>query len=220
MTDYREGSKGSGEGIRLSLGVLVSGRGTNLQAILEAAATGRIPAAVRVVVSDNPKAQALKRAEKYGIPAVVVQPGDCRDRQAFDRRLIDTLVGYRVDLVCLAGFMRVLGPQVVQAFRGRIMNIHPSLLPAFPGLDAQRQALEYGVKVAGCTVHFVDEGVDTGPIILQAAVPVREDDDVESLAQRILEHEHRTYIEAIRLYAEGRLRIEGRCVKILDASIR
>ncbi len=199
----------------LRVGVLASGRGSNLQAILDAAARGELPAQVVVVVSDRGDALALERARAAGVPAVFVDPARYPSRADFEAEIARLLEAHGVELVVLAGYMRVLGPAFVAAFRNRIMNIHPSLLPAFPGLHAQRQALEHGVKVAGCTVHFVDEGVDTGPIILQAAVPVLEDDTEESLAARILEQEHRLYPEAIRLYAAGRLRVEGRRVRIL-----
>lgn len=215
MPTDREGRPGRGAG-RLRVGVLASGRGSNLQAIMDAIAAGRVPAQVVVVLSDKPGAAALERARAAGIPAEFVDPADFPTREAFDRRLAERLMAYGVDLVVLAGFMRILSPVFVRAFPGRIMNIHPSLLPAFPGLHAQRQALEHGVKVSGCTVHFVDEGLDSGPIILQAAVPVRDDDSEESLAARILEEEHRLYPEAVRLFAEGRLEVRGRRVYIKD----
>ncbi len=184
---------------------------------MDAIAAGRLPAQVVVVLSDKQGAVALERARAAGIPAEFVDPASFPSREAFDRRLAERLKAYGVDLVVLAGFMRILSPAFVRAFPGRIMNIHPSLLPAFPGLHAQRQALEYGVKVSGCTVHFVDEGLDSGPIIMQAAVPVREGDTEESLAARILEQEHRLYPDAIRLFAEGRLQVEGRQVRIREA---
>lgn len=199
----------------MRLGVLASGRGSNLQAILDAIGRGEVPAEVVVVISDRPDARALERARAAGVPAVFVDPGAHPSREAFDAELARILRAHGAELVVLAGYMRLLGPSFVAAFRNRVLNIHPALLPAFPGLHAQRQALEYGVKVAGCTVHFVDEGVDTGPIVLQAAVPVREDDTEETLAARILEQEHRLYPQAIRLFAEGRLQVEGRRVRIL-----
>lgn len=199
---------------KVRLGVLVSGRGSNLQAIMDAIKAGKLSAEILVVVSDNEKAAALDRARGEGIDAVFVDPKAYSPRVELDRQLVRIMKDYDVDLVVLAGFMRVLGAEFVEAFRHRIMNIHPSLLPAFPGLHAQRQALEHGVKVSGCTVHFVDEGVDTGPIILQRAVPVLEDDDEDSLAKRILMEEHKTYPRAIQLFAEGRLSIEGRRVII------
>ena len=198
----------------LGLGVLASGRGSNLQAILEACARPGFPARVAVVVGDRERAEALARARGHGVPAVWLNPKDFGDRVLYDEALRRLLDEHRVGLVCLAGFMRILTPGLVRAYAGRILNIHPSLLPAFPGLAAQRQALEYGVRVAGATVHFVDEGVDTGPIVLQAAVPVHADDTEESLSARILVEEHRLYPEAIRLFAEGRLRLAGRTVTI------
>jgi phosphoribosylglycinamide formyltransferase-1 len=196
----------------LRLGVLASGRGSNLQAILEACARPGFPARVVVVISDRERAQALERARAAGVEALFVNPKDFADREAFDLALVRQLHARRVDLVCQAGFMRILSPAYVRAFAGRALNIHPSLLPAFPGLHAQRQALEHGVKVAGATVHFVEEGVDSGPIVLQASVPVHADDTEESLSARILAEEHRLYPEAIRLFAEGRLAIVGRRV--------
>jgi phosphoribosylglycinamide formyltransferase-1 len=199
---------------RLRVGVLASGRGSNLEAILEATRDPRFPAEVTVVISDRERARALERAREAGVPAVFLNPKDFGDRAAYDAALLDVLAAHRVELVCLAGFMRVLGPGFVRALSGRILNIHPSLLPAFPGLAAQRQALDHGVKVAGATVHFVDDGVDTGPIVAQASVPVHPDDTEESLAARILEQEHRLYPEAVRLFALGRLRIVGRRVVV------
>ena len=202
------------------IGVLASGRGSNLQAIIDAIKTGRLSGEVVVVISDVPDAMALERARREGIDAIYIEPGSKRARlsEEAESRIIGELENRSVDLVALAGFMRILSPRFVRHFKWRIMNIHPSLLPAFPGLKAQKQALEYGVKVAGCTVHFVDEGVDTGPIIIQAAVPVYEDDDEEALSKRILAEEHRIYSEAIQLFAEHRLKIEGRRVRILPES--
>lgn len=200
---------------RLSVGVLVSGRGSNLQALLDACARSDYPAEVVVVISDRERAAALDRARAAGVEALVVNPKDFADREAFDHALVRELEARRVGLACNAGFMRILSPAYVRAFAGRALNIHPSLLPAFPGLHAQRQALEHGAKVAGATVHFVDDGpVDTGPIILQASVPVLPDDTEESLSARILVEEHRLYPEAVRLFAEGRLEIVGRRVII------
>ena len=198
----------------IRVGVLASGRGSNLQAIIDAIEGGRLDARLAVVVSDRAEAQALERASKHGTKAVFVDPKAYPGREAFDRAALAVLEDHRVELVCLAGFMRILTPIVVKTFKGRIMNIHPALLPAFPGLHAQRQALEHGVKVAGATVHFVDDGVDTGPIILQAAVPVRDDDTEETLSARILAEEHQIYPRAIQLFAEGRLEIHGRRVHI------
>jgi phosphoribosylglycinamide formyltransferase-1 len=196
----------------IHLGVLASGRGSNLQAIIDAIRDGLVPARIAVVIADRELALALDRARAHSIPAVFLDPGPCPDRTAYDQALVRRLQASAVDLVCLAGFMRVLGPGFVRAFAGRVMNVHPSLLPAFPGLHAQRQALEHGVKVAGATVHFVDEGVDTGPIVLQEAVPVLDGDTEDSLSERILAAEHRIYPVAIRLFAAGRLRIVGRRV--------
>ena len=198
----------------LGLGVLASGRGSNLQAILEACARPDFPARVVVVVADRERAPALEHARQHRVPAIWLNPKDFGDRAAYDEALRRLLDEHRVGLVCLAGFMRILTPGLVRAYAGRIVNVHPSLLPAFPGLAAQRQALEHGVRVAGATVHFVDDGVDTGPIILQASVPVHPDDTEESLSARILVEEHRLYPEAIRLFAEGRLTIAGRKVLI------
>jgi phosphoribosylglycinamide formyltransferase-1 len=198
------------------LAVLASGRGSNLGAILEARRRGGFPARVVVVVSDRENAPALERATRAGVEAVFVDPKAHGDRTAYDAALLAILDRHRPDLVCLAGFMRVLGPAFVRAWAGRLLNVHPSLLPAFPGLHAQRQALDYGVKVAGATVQFVDEGVDTGPVILQASVPVLPDDTEDSLSARILAEEHRLYPEAIRLFAEGRLVIAGRRVLVKE----
>ena len=203
---------GASHGLRL--GVLASGRGSNLQAICDAIEGGRLPARVSLVLSDREDAPALERAREHGAPAAFVDPKAHADRQAYERALLGALAAEAVDLVCLAGFMRVLGRTFVDAFRGRLMNVHPSLLPAFPGLHAQRQALEHGVKLAGATVHFVDAGIDTGPIILQDAVPVLAGDTEASLSARILTVEHRLYPEAIGLFAAGRLRVEGRRVVI------
>ena len=199
----------------LAVGVLASGRGSNLQALLEACARPEFPARIAVVISDREQAVALERARGAGVEALWVNPKDFGDRQAFDLALVDELQRHEVGLVCHAGFMRILSPAYVRAFAGRALNVHPSLLPAFPGLHAQRQALEHGVKVAGATVHFIDEGVDTGPIVLQAAVPVERGDTEETLAARILVQEHRLYPEAVELFAQGRLRIEGRRVIVL-----
>ncbi len=204
----------SGRAAPLRLGVLASGRGTNLQAIIDAIERGTLPARLAVVVSDRAAAAALERARTHGAPGVFADPKDHGDRAAYDQALLRLLAAHRVELVCLAGFMRILGPGFVRSLAGRVMNIHPSLLPAFPGLAAQRQALEYGVKVTGATVHFVDEGVDTGPIIVQDAVPVLPADTEETLVTRILEIEHRLYPEAIRLFAAGRLTIVGRRVLV------
>ncbi len=198
----------------LRVGVLASGRGSNLQALLDASARPGFPARVVLVISDRERASALERAAGSGIPAVFVNPKDFGDRDAYDAAVNRLLEAQGVGLVCLAGFMRLLGAPFVRAWRGRIMNIHPALLPAFPGLHAPRQALDHGVKVSGATVHFVDEGLDSGPIILQSSVPVEPGDTEQTLAARVLVEEHRLYPEAVRLFAEGRLRIEGRRVVV------
>lgn len=195
------------------LGVLISGRGTNLQALLDAARDGRLGGEVAVVISNVESAPGLERARAAGVRALF-QDHRRRSREDFDRELAGILRGHDVDLVCLAGYMRLLCPAFIRAFSGRILNVHPSLLPAFPGLEAQRQAWEYGVKVSGATVHIVDEDLDSGPIVLQEAVPVREGDTVEELAARILEVEHRIYPRAVRILLEGRCRIEGRRVLV------
>jgi phosphoribosylglycinamide formyltransferase-1 len=200
----------------LPIGVLVSGSGTNLQAIVNAIESGRLPAEIRLVVCNRPGAQALERARSHGLETALVDHRQFPRREAFDRHVVGLLQACGVELVCLAGFDRIVSAEFVEAFRDRILNIHPALLPAFPGLHAQRQAVDYGVKLAGCTVHFVDEKPDHGPIVIQAVVPVLEEDTPETLAARILEQEHRIYPEAIRLFAEGRLRIEGRRVRILE----
>lgn len=200
---------------RLRVGVLVSGRGSNLQALLDASARADYPAEVSVVISDRERAAALDRARAAGVEALFVNPKDFGDREAFDLVLVRELTVRRVGLVCNAGFMRILSPAYTRAFAGRAMNIHPSLLPSFPGLHAQRQALEHGAKVSGATVHFVDDGpVDTGPIILQASVLVLPEDTEETLSARILAEEHRLYPEAVRLFAEDRLSIVGRRVVV------
>jgi phosphoribosylglycinamide formyltransferase-1 len=204
----------------LRVGVLASGRGSNLQAILDAIEARTLAARVVVVVSDREAASALDRARARGVPAVHLNPKDHADRDAYERALLHEVESRQADLVCLAGFMRVLGAPFVRPLAGRLMNIHPSLLPAFAGLAAQRRALEHGVRVSGATVHFVDEGVDSGPIILQEAVPVLANDTEETLSARILAVEHRLYPEAIRLFAAGRLRIVGRRVIIADGVTR
>jgi phosphoribosylglycinamide formyltransferase-1 len=184
-------------------------------ALVEAMRGGTIAASPAIVVSNVPDAPALARAAAWGIDTAVVDHRECRPRRVHEERVAAVLEEHRVDLVCLAGYMRLLSPWLVGRFRGRILNVHPALLPAFPGLDAQAQALDHGVKVSGCTVHFVDEECDHGPIVLQAPVAVREDDTPDSLSARILEEEHRIYPEAVRLFFEGRLRIEGRRVRVL-----
>jgi phosphoribosylglycinamide formyltransferase 1 len=195
------------------IGVLLSGRGSNFEALAESCAAGRIPGAeIALVVSNRPGAPGIDRAR--GIPARVL-PSKGLERETYDRQVAAALDEAGVELVCLAGYMRLLSPFFVRHFPGRILNIHPSLLPAFPGLEAQRQALEHGVKWTGCTVHFVDENLDAGPIIVQAAVAVRDDDTVESLSARILAEEHRMYSEAVRIVLEGRYRLVGRRVLLL-----
>lgn len=198
----------------IQMGVLVSGNGTNLQAIIDRIDAGSLPATVACVISNKSEAHALERARKHGIPALCLPYKGFASREAYDAELVKMLREQGVELVILAGFMRILTPVIIDAFPNRIMNIHPALLPAFPGLDAQKQAIDYGVKVSGCTVHFVDAGCDTGPIIMQAVVPVEEGDTEESLSQRIHAEEHRIYPEAIRLFAEGRLKVAGRRVLI------
>jgi phosphoribosylglycinamide formyltransferase-1 len=193
------------------LGILLSGRGSNFEAIARNVQAGKIPAEIGVVISNKEEALGLATARQMGLKALCI-PSKGKEREAFERELVAALREHEVDLVCLAGFMRVLTPYFIREFRGRILNIHPALLPSFPGVEAQKQALEYGVKWTGCTVHFVDEGVDTGPIVCQAAVPVLDDDTPESLAARILKEEHRIYSEAICLVVEDKIRIEGRRV--------
>jgi phosphoribosylglycinamide formyltransferase-1 len=200
----------------LPLGVLVSGSGTNLQAIIDAIEDGRVPAEIRLVVCNRPHATALERAEKHGLPVETIDHKAFASREAFDERVVAMLREHGVELVCLAGFDRLLSPVFIRGFPNAILNIHPALLPAFPGLHAQRQALEYGVRIAGCTVHLVDEKTDHGPIVIQAAVPVYSDDSVETVTDRILAEEHRIYPEAICLFAEGKIRVDGRRVVVLD----
>ncbi len=193
------------------LGILLSGRGSNFEAIADNVAAGKIDAEIAVVISNRPEARGLEIARQRGLNAVCI-PSRGMEREAYDRLVVAELKKHQVDLVCLAGFMRILSAYFIREFPYRILNIHPALLPSFPGLDAQRQALEHGVKITGCTVHFVDEHLDAGPIILQAAVPVLDDDTVETLSARILKEEHRIYSEAIRIVLSGNFRIEGRRV--------
>ena len=195
------------------LGILLSGRGSNFEAVARSIRSGTLDAEIAVVVSNRESAPGLALARSLGLNAVSL-PSKGIEREAFDAQLVDILQRNRVDLVCLAGYMRLLSPVFIRAFPRRILNIHPSLLPAFPGLDAQHQAFEYGVKLSGCTVHFVDEQLDNGPIVRQAAVPVLPGDTAESLSARILEQEHRVYSEAIRIVLSGKYRIEGRRVVI------
>lgn len=208
-------SASDGAGARLRLGVLISGRGSNMVSIAEACARPDFPAEVAVVVSNVPGAGGLGRAAGFGIPTAVVDHRDFDDRPAFESELVRVLREHGAEAVALAGFMRLVTGTFLGAFPDRVLNIHPSLLPAFPGTHAHRDALAYGVKVSGCTVHLVTEQMDAGPIVAQAAVPVAEGDTEESLAARVLEQEHRIYPEAVRLLAEGRLRIDGRRARIL-----
>jgi phosphoribosylglycinamide formyltransferase 1 len=192
------------------LGVLISGRGSNLQSIIDAMAARRLDATLAVVISNRSDAPGLQRAREANVEAVVLNPREYADRTAYDVAIADALHSRRVSLVCLAGFMRLVGPPLLDAFPERILNIHPSLLPSFPGLDAQRQALEHGVRVSGATVHIVNSALDAGPIVLQAPVPVLDDDTVETLSARILIEEHRLYPEAIQTVLDGRWSVQGR----------
>ena len=198
----------------LQLGVLVSGRGTNLQSIINAIENGQLDARVALVISDKANAPALERCRKHKVSYLFLEPEDFADKNAFESTLIDRLRARSVDLVCLAGYMRILGKRFIERFRGKIINIHPSLLPAFPGLDAQKQALDYGVKVTGCTVHFVDEGIDSGAIIAQSSLPVQGKDNEVSLSERILEQEHILYPKVIQWIAENRVSLTGRKVTL------
>ncbi len=193
------------------LGILLSGRGSNFQAIADSIAAGRLPAEIAVVIANRPEAPGLAIAKQRGLTALCI-PSRGLDRESYDQLLLAELARHSVEVVCLAGYMRLLSPAFIRAYPMRILNIHPSLLPAFPGLDAQHQAIEHGVKYSGCTVHFVDEGLDSGPIIQQAFVPVEDTDTEESLSARILKEEHRIYSEALALVLSGRFRIEGRRV--------
>lgn len=198
---------------KIKLGILVSGRGSNLQAIIDTIGRGALSAEVAVVISDQADAYALERARKHNIPAIHVSAKGYKDkREEYDALLVKELRQWNVDLVCLAGFMRIITPAMIKAFPDRILNIHPALLPAFPGLHVQKKALEHGVKFSGCTVHFVDKDMDTGPIIAQAVVPVLDNDTEDSLSERILKQEHKIYSRAIQLFAEGKLKITGRRV--------
>lgn len=199
----------------LTLGVLASGGGSNLQSIIDAVAEGRLDAKIGVVISDNPDAFALERARRAGVPTAVVSPAAGASREAHDRTMVAALKNHGVDTVALAGYMLLVTGVLLEAFPMRVVNIHPALLPAFPGLHVQKAALEYGVKFSGCTVHFVDGGMDTGPIIIQAVVPVQDGDTEKTLAARILREEHRIYPQALEYLSKGRLRMEGRRV-LLD----
>jgi len=199
---------------KINLGVLVSGSGSNLQAIIDNIEKGLLDALIKVVISNNADAYALVRAKKHDIPTVIIKHSDSADRKDFDQKMIDVLKSFSVDLVVMAGFMRLLTPLFLNAFPMRIMNIHPAILPAFPGIHAQKRAADYGVRFSGATVHFADEGVDSGPIIIQAIVPAYDDDTEDTLATRILKEEHRIYSQAIQFYAEGAIEVIGRKVRI------
>ncbi len=201
----------------LKISVLASGRGSNFQSIIDAVKSGRLNAVISLLITDNPEAFAIQRAGDNGISHLVLQPKQFGSKDGYYQSIADELKKRGVDLVVLAGFMRIIGKPLIDAFPNRIMNIHPALLPSFPGLHGQKQACDYGVKISGCTVHFVDAGMDTGPVIIQAAVPVRDDDTEETLSERILKFEHKIYPEAIRLFAEGRLEVAGRRVRIKDS---
>lgn len=213
-SSFKSSDKSSEASLRL--GVLASGRGSNLQSILEAVAHGELSARVAVVISNKKEAQALERAARYQVPALFVDPSHFRSREEYDAAILQQLKEYGVELVVLAGYMRLVTHTLIESYRDRIINIHPSLLPSFPGMHAHRQALEYGVRVSGCTLHFVDEEMDHGPIIAQAAVPVFEDDTEEQLSERILAEEHRLLPQILQLYAEGKLKVEGRKVHIRE----
>ena len=197
--------------------VLASGRGSNFQAIIDSVESGRLEVTIASLITDNPQAYAIERAERAGIPVQLVDFASYAKRSGYEAALLQAMEDSSADLFVLAGYMRILEGMVVRRFLGRLINIHPALLPSFPGLHAQEQALRHGVKISGCTVHFVDEGMDTGPIILQRCVPVLDDDDEESLSARILAQEHIALPEAIGLFCEGRLKIEGRRVRILPS---
>jgi len=194
------------------LAVLVSGRGSNLQAIIDSIDREELDAHLSIVISNTKDAMALKRAEKHGIKTIFIDPSTYLNSKEYDKALVLKLKEFSIDLICLAGYMRILGEEVIQTFEKKIINIHPSLLPAFPGLDAQKQAINHGVKFSGCTVHFVDSGVDSGPIILQTVVPVYDNDDEKSLSKRILEQEHYLYPKAIKMIQEKKISLNGRTV--------
>lgn len=202
----------------LKIGVLVSGGGTNLQSIIDSIEGKRLNASIAVVVSNNPDAYAIERARRHGIRTEVLTKEGFAAREAYDLALSALLKGHGVELIVMAGFMRILSRPMLEAFPMRIMNIHPALLPSFPGLNVQKKALEFGVKFSGCTVHFVDEGLDNGPIIIQAVVPVKDNDTAQTLSRRILAEEHRIYPQAVQLFSEGRLRVEGRRVFVKDGT--
>jgi phosphoribosylglycinamide formyltransferase-1 len=199
----------------IRIAVLVSGRGSNLQAIIDSIENGYLHAQISIVISDISDAYALVRAKKHGINTAYIDPGSFGSKEAYETEIQRVLSSHNVQLVLLAGYMKILGKNLLAAYKNRILNIHPALLPAFPGLHAQEQAFKHGVKVAGCTVHFVDEELDGGPVLLQKCVEVKEDDTAQTLAERILEQEHKIYPEAVKLFVENKLRIEGRKVKII-----
>ena len=194
------------------LAVLVSGRGSNLQAIMDSIDREELDAHLSIVISNTKDAMALKRAEKHEIKTIFIDPSNYSSSKEYDKALVLKLKEFSIDLICLAGYMRILGEEIIQTFEKKIINIHPSLLPAFPGMNAQKQAINHGVKFSGCTVHFVDFGVDTGPIILQTVVPVYDNDDEKSLSKRILEQEHYLYPKAIKMIQENKIRLNGRTV--------
>ena len=200
----------------INIGILASGNGTNLQAIIDAIETGQIEGKICVVISDKSDAYALKRARNYNIDTANINPKGFENREDYDRKIVSILIEKEIDLVVLAGYMKILSPYFINVFKNKIMNIHPALLPSFPGLHVQKKALDHGVKVSGCTVHFVDEGLDSGPIIIQRAVEIKEDDNEEILTKRILKEEHQIYPRAIQLFAQGRLTINGRKVFIKE----
>lgn len=201
---------------KIDLVILISGRGSNLQAIIDAVKSGQVSAQIKAVISNVPGVQGLERAKKHGVPAVVINHKDYSDKKAYEAQLLKTIDAYNPDLICLAGYMRIVGEKIIKKYRWKIINIHPALLPQFPGLHAQRQAIEAGVKESGCTVHFVDEGCDTGPIILQKTVPVLPGDTEASLSARILTEEHKLYPKTIQLISEGRVNIKDRKVIIKE----
>jgi phosphoribosylglycinamide formyltransferase-1 len=207
----------TGEITMLSIAVFISGGGTDLQSIIDAIEAGRVSARIAVVISNEPDAFGLVRAAKHGIPTAVINHQDYKSRHEFEEAILAVLKDFTIELICLAGFMRVLTPEFLRRFPHRVINIHPALLPAFPGTHGQADAFTYGVKFSGCTIHFVDEGVDTGPIIMQAVVPVLPDDDVESLKARILAQEHKIYPQVIHFFAEGRVTVVGKKVVIKGA---
>lgn len=198
----------------LTLGILASGRGSNFQSIIDSIASGFLKANIAVLITDNSDAYAIERARKHNIDSLVLKPRDFTNKDAYYAHIARELKERGVELVVLAGFMRVIGKALIDQYKNKIMNIHPALLPSFPGLHGQKQAVDYGVRISGCTVHFVDEGMDTGPVIIQAAVPAYHDDTEETLSERILKQEHKIFPYAIRLYEEGRIYVEGRKVFI------